>query len=261
MKKPLLDVIFASEKRKNVLLLLKNGEQKMETLLNLLDTTRQSLLPQVRILENHHLVTGSDDVYQLTTLGKLIVDEIVPLSGTIDVLDTDIKYWAQHDLKFIPEYLLKRIRELNPYEIYEPYITEINQPNKELIETTTSSKQMFAVTNIFHPNFMDMFTQWAENNVEIHMVLSQNFFNKLVEHNRNAFQQLLNNKHYYFYLYEKTFHSLYFAVNDYMVLLAMLRTDIIFDERPIISNSKSALQWTKELFDYYLKRSTLVIEI
>jgi len=43
----------------------------MQNILKSLDTTKQSLFPQVRILEEHHLVTGSDDVYQLTTIGKL----------------------------------------------------------------------------------------------------------------------------------------------------------------------------------------------
>jgi predicted transcriptional regulator len=56
MKKPLLDVIFASEKRKNVLLVLQEGPKQMETLLESLGTIRQALLPQIRILEEHYLV-------------------------------------------------------------------------------------------------------------------------------------------------------------------------------------------------------------
>ncbi|KXS42568.1 hypothetical protein HWN40_08140 [Methanolobus zinderi] len=40
MKKSLLDVIFASDKRKKVLLLLQDSPQEMETLLELLDTRR-----------------------------------------------------------------------------------------------------------------------------------------------------------------------------------------------------------------------------
>jgi predicted transcriptional regulator len=108
MKKSLLDVIFMSEKRKGVLLLLQKGAQEMEDLLVSLKTTRQALLPQIRVLEDHYLVAHYKDVYELTTIGKLIVDEMKPLVDTITVLDSDINYWGSHNLDFIPSLLLQR---------------------------------------------------------------------------------------------------------------------------------------------------------
>jgi hypothetical protein len=44
MGKTLPDVIFASDKRKEVLLLLRDGAKEMNYLLNALDTTRTALL-------------------------------------------------------------------------------------------------------------------------------------------------------------------------------------------------------------------------
>ncbi|WP_167848893.1 helix-turn-helix transcriptional regulator [Methanolobus halotolerans] len=261
MKKPLLNVIFASEKRKNVLLMLQDGFKKMQFILEAHNTTRQTILPQIRILEEHHLVAQLDDSYELTTIGKLIVDEMKPLLETVKTFNMDIEYWGTRDLSFIPSHLFKRLRELNPYQIFKPSISEINHPNKDLIETTASSKKMFAVTNIFHPNFMKLFTLWAENNVEIHMIFSQEFFKKLLEHNRDEFQQLLDNENYHFYRYDKLFHSLYFAVNDHMTLLAILRTKGWFDEKSVTSYSNTARKWTNELFEYYLKDSTRITEL
>lgn len=92
MNRPLLDVIFASERRKGVLLLLQNGPKQMEDILTSLDTTRQSLLPQVRVLEEHHLVSHFDDSYGLTTVGKLVAEKISPLIDTLKALDIDIDY-------------------------------------------------------------------------------------------------------------------------------------------------------------------------
>lgn len=76
MKKSLLDVLFMSEKRRRVLLLLQDGTKEMEDILKSLDTTRQALLPQIRILKEHCLIDHYDDTYELTTIGKLIVDDI-----------------------------------------------------------------------------------------------------------------------------------------------------------------------------------------
>ncbi|TGC06499.1 hypothetical protein CUN85_12890 [Methanolobus halotolerans] len=66
----MLDVIFASEKRKNVLLMMHDGPQDMETILKSLKTTRQALLPQIKVLEKHNLISHSNDTYKLTTMGK-----------------------------------------------------------------------------------------------------------------------------------------------------------------------------------------------
>lgn len=46
MKKPIVEMLLASGKRKDVLLVLEDGPQEMESLLKLLDTTRTGLLPQ-----------------------------------------------------------------------------------------------------------------------------------------------------------------------------------------------------------------------
>ncbi|WP_370576009.1 helix-turn-helix transcriptional regulator, partial [Methanomethylovorans sp.] len=112
MKKELIEVLFMSEKRKEVLLLLQDGAKEMEFLLRSLNTTRQALLPQIRILEEHHLVSHDRDTYELTTIGKLIVDKIAPVIDTVDALDADIDYWGSHILDFIPPHLLKRIGEI-----------------------------------------------------------------------------------------------------------------------------------------------------
>jgi predicted transcriptional regulator len=106
MKKPLLDVIFASEKRKNALLLLQEGPRQMKALLTSLGTTRQALLPQMRMLEDHYLISHYEDTYELTTIGKLVVDKMAPLVSTLNVLDNDLDYWGTHNIDFIPAHLL-----------------------------------------------------------------------------------------------------------------------------------------------------------
>jgi len=118
MKKPLLDVLFMSEKRKNALLLLNDGPQEMEYLLKSLGTTRQALLPQIRVLEEHHLVTSDKDIYQLTTLGKLITKDMISLLDVVDFLDVNIEYWGTHKLDFMPQHLFERMDELEGMHRY-----------------------------------------------------------------------------------------------------------------------------------------------
>jgi predicted transcriptional regulator len=94
--------LFASDKRKSVLMILKDGPHEMEYVLQSLHTTRQSLLPQINILADHHLVNYYNNTCELTLIGKLILDKMLPLVNTVEVLDIDIEYWGTHNLNFIP---------------------------------------------------------------------------------------------------------------------------------------------------------------
>jgi predicted transcriptional regulator len=78
----------------------------MEHLLQSLNTTRQALLPQTKILEEHYLIQHEKDTYMLTSIGKLIIDEIAPAIGTVDVLSNDIDYWVTHNFNSIPLHLI-----------------------------------------------------------------------------------------------------------------------------------------------------------
>lgn len=261
MKKSLLDVIFASEKRKGSLLLLRDGPREMKVILESLQTTRQALLPQLKILEENYLITHYEDTYELTPIAKIIVDEMSPFVDTLKVLDTNVDFWGGRDLEFIPTELLERIREFSPYEVNEPSISNIHELNKDFTKTTASSKNMCAVTTIFHPNFMDLFGLWTKNKTSITMVISEDLFNKLKTQNRDDFQQLLDNEYIRFKLYNKPFNFVFFALNDYCLLMTMLRKDGWYDNKELISFSNSALDWGKDLFKYYEKNSTPITGI
>jgi predicted transcriptional regulator len=79
MRKALIDVLFASDQIKDVLLLLQEEPKETENLLESLKTTRNELLPQIKLLEKHHLISHYEDTYESTAIGKLQVDEMVPL--------------------------------------------------------------------------------------------------------------------------------------------------------------------------------------
>jgi len=168
--KPLLDIIFASEKRKNVLLLLQDGPKKMEFLLKSLHTNRQALLPQIRILDNHYLITHSHDVYVLTTIGKLIVDEMIPFLDTVESLESDIDYWGNRNLDFIPPHLFKRISELEECTIVNPSITKIYELNDKITDSCYNSDSVSMIAASFHPDYPAIFSEMANKNVKVRYI-------------------------------------------------------------------------------------------
>jgi len=261
MKKPLLDVVFMSEKRKGVLLLLQDGAKKMEFLHCFLNTTRQALLPQIRILEEHYLVAHNRDTYELTTIGKLIVDEMAPLVNTLEVLDVDTDYWGTHELSFIPSPLLNRIDELEKCEVVSPPITELYSFHQSFSLGDKEGSPAYIVTTFLYPNPYSVFTEMLERNITVNYIVSKDLFNKIRDEYFNEFAELIKDNSFNMYVYNKKMNFLFVTFNEAHLLISMLKQNGEFDHRFVLSTNTKAIEWAKELFDYYLKDSTPITEM
>ena len=262
MKKPLLEVIFASEKRKNVLLLLMDGAQEMEYLLKTLNTTRQALLPQLKTLEYHYLIFHYDDSYELTTIGKLLVDKMEPLLGTLGIFDKDIEYWGTRDLDFIPPQLQARLRELEPCTLVTAVPTaELCEPYKHAVENAKRSTFQVSVTTFLFPNFTSMLEDFKDHGVSMWLVVSEELLTKIKEGQNERLKILLRSEHNKLYLYRERMGFVSFGHNDFSFMMRIFNKTGTYDHKYVSSDSPSALIWAKELFDHYLRESIPVTEI
>lgn len=261
MSKLLCDVLFASEKRKIVLLLLRDGAKEMEYLLKYLGTTRQALLPQMKVLENHCLISHYDDTYELTTIGKLIVDDMGPLIYKSEVFDSDIGYWGSRNLDFIPSYLLEKIDQLRNCEIINPSLTELFNVHKSLNPNYNISRTVYVVTTMLYPNFDSIITEILENDVDFRYVVSQELLNMIRTEHQEKFAKFIKNKSFNMYVCHKEMNFLYFTFDNVHSILCMLKNNKEFDHKFMLCRGQSAINWVKELFEYYLKESTPITEI
>ncbi|MDW7732767.1 MAG: winged helix-turn-helix domain-containing protein [Methanolobus sp.] len=261
VKKYLLDLMFASEKRKSVLTLLKDGPQNTTTLLEALETTRQALLPQLKMLEDRHLIIHYDDVYELTTIGRLVVDEIVPLLGTVDVLDKDMDYWGTRELDFIPIELLKRLRELDSCNFLEPSMSEFYTINNEFHEKTKESKSITSVTTFLYPDFPALFSEYVESGVDITLVFSPELAEKVRTDCRDEFKKLLQSGQVHVFVSQIEMPFLSATQNDHCIFLRFLKKGLAFDSKQMMCCSPSSVEWGRDFCKYYLRNSEPMTDI
>lgn len=260
--KSLIDIVFASERRKNVLLLLQEGPKETETLLRAMDTTRPALLPQIKILEESHLVKKDDnDICKLTTIGNLLVEEVRSLLETFVVLDEDISYWGTRNLDFIPPSMFYRIKELGSGKIWSPEVTDIYELNKDIIETTSISKSVISITSFLHPQFFHLFENLTEREIEVKMILTNDLFEKLKSEKYDQFKEVLEHDKTDFWLYPHDTALISFIQNEYANLFMILNRTGTFDHKQIIFSNQGALSWGSDLFRNYLDQSTRIIEM
>lgn len=261
MSKRLLDVIFSSEKRKKVLVLLHDGPKSMEFMVNSLKTTRQSLLPQVKILREHQLITSSNDIYELTPVGEIVVNPIIPFLNTVEVLEVDIDYWGTHNFDFIPSHLLERMRELKNYEIINPPFADIHKLNNEILETSPISKSHCGIITYFHPLFLKFVSDLIANNVNVYIIMPQDAIDKIKTEQSIQFEELLGNDLFHLFVSPDDLNLVGFVCNDYYLFMRQLKKNGEFETKYILCNDKVALKWGKEVFDWHLMNSIPITEI
>lgn len=233
----------------------------MEDILTSLDTTRQSLLPQMKILEQHHLISHFDDSYGLTKIGKLMAERILHLVETVETLDIDIDYWGTHDLGFIPSHMLKRIGEIKSSKIMVPHFTEIHDLIKDFFETSIKSKSLNVATIFYHPQFIEMFEELIKLQMNVRVIASEDMLNKSKENMGEAFKKMIESEFFHLWVCHKEMRFMSFAYNDIYVRLSPLTSTGEYDFKYVVSFDSEAVNWAKDLFEYYLKDSTLITEL
>ncbi|KXS42928.1 winged helix-turn-helix domain-containing protein [Methanolobus zinderi] len=261
MGKQLLDIIFSSEKRKRVLLLLQDGPKETNTLLRSLDTKRKSLLPQIKVLEDNNLVFHYKDTYELTSIGKVVVDKMSPLVDNIELFESDIDYWGTHRLDFVPAVLLKEMRQVKNCTILQPSLTELFELNRRFMEETYNSSHLCTVTTLFHPQFRDIYLKLVDSGVKISLIISDELFRKTKAEKYSDLKQIMNQKSVDIFVYNKPIKLASFSVNNHSLILRLLATEGQYDNRYLILEGQGAVNWGKEVFDYYLKESMPITEI
>lgn len=261
MKKPLLDVIFMSGKRKNTLLLLKDGPQEMEHLLGSLDTTRQALLPQIRILEEHYLVSHNKETYELTPIGKLIVKNMVPLTSTVDVLDNNIDYWGTHDLDFIPTHLINRLNQLCSCRMINPPLMELYDINKDFHKSSVKSQTLSLFFTFLYPNFPEIYSEWIDNVDHIRYIISRELLERIKSNYIDEFNNYINTGKFDLFVYNHETNFVSFGYNDYCAFFRLLSKTGEYDNKQLICFSSSAVKWTTELYEHFLRDSTPITEL
>ncbi|QLC48820.1 winged helix-turn-helix domain-containing protein [Methanolobus zinderi] len=261
MKKSLIEVIFMSEKRKKVLLLLQDGPMRMDALLDALNTNRQGLLPQIKILEDHHLITKEGDLCSLTTIGEQVVKRMSSLLGIAEVLDNDIDYWGSRELAFIPPALLERLYELEPCTIIEPDMSDLYEMNRKFSEKVRISESMNMVTTFLYPDFFDLFSDYMKHGVKISLIVSTELADKIMTDYRNEFRELMKKGRLNMFVSDLDIPFLSIAQNDHCIFLRLLKKELAFDSKQVMCCSQHARRWGKDFFNYYLENSRPFTEI
>lgn len=242
-------------------MLLQDGNKDIRHIIGTLDTSRQSLLPQIRMLEKHGLIYHSNDNYGLTSIGKVIVDEMRPFLDTIEALDKNEHYFSTHNTDAMPDELLKRIGEIRNCVLVEPGHVDAHDLNRNYLKETLTSISVYLIFTFMHPDFIPRFNMFLDAGLQINIIDSKELVEKLITEMPDECKYFLSFDNVKIYRYDKDVEISSLTVTDNGFLLRLLTNDGNFSNKQLICMGPEARKWGKDLYDHYLKDATQITEI
>jgi predicted transcriptional regulator len=261
MSKTPLQAVIASKESRSLLLFLDECPTGLDGLTISMGATKEQLHSIIGLLEECYLITGENGIYRLTRIGELITGELKPLLNLEEFINTAENYWLDRELDFIPPSLLKKLHEVNSCTVIQPRFSDIYDYNKEAHEASTCSKSFSMAAAGLHPSFPDLFGDMINRGVNLSLIFDPSLFEKVKRDNYDELQKLVNNRQVALYLYSHKMHFVSFKVNDTCIVLKLLTKNNTYDHKQLICHSPDAVEWGKELFNYYLQDSMLLTEI
>jgi len=258
MKKSLIDLAFLSEKRKDVLLLLEEGPKTGEDIKTALNVKSTSIMPQIKKLKDGHLIVQDNkNNYQLSGMGKLVVEKMGPLLDTVRVFEENYDYWINHDFTVIPEYLRNRINELGNYFMFEADLNRLFEIPEDFKNNFLESCYIKIFLSYFNPLYLEIYSELARKGAELHLILTEPIFSRMNKDYYENLKYLIESKNTEIYICNKEV-NLENVVTERFCSLVLFDKKGKFDHQRLISYDKSAIKWCEGLFLYYKEISLLL---
>ena len=256
----LLNVISASDKRRNLLILLNSGPQEWDDIKRILNVTSTGMLPQIKILEEEHLIERDGRKFSLTPIGKVLTTHMEPLIRTMDVLDKNSKFWHEHDIGVLPHEILLHIRELGNYEIIEVPDEDLFNINP-FLQNLTQAKTIKGISHTVHPKFPEFFTALAKKGIQSSLIFTPNVYRIVSENYPKMLEEYIKYKNASLYISKENLKFSFVVSDSYFSLSLFYMTGIFDSKHDVISRDHSALRWGDQIFSYFKKQSEKIVSI
>lgn len=260
-KVKLTELIFLSDKRKKILLFLKDNPRNMAEIQEHLSSDPVSILPQIKKLKEGKLVVQNGHTYELSLMGVIIADKMLPFLDTLEVLEENFDYWTKRNLEGIPPFLRKRLFELKNCKLILPEMSHMFELNPEFVEKLHISRCIFCFASYFHPSFTTFYPELAKKGMEISLILTEPVFQRFKKDYREELCAFMSFNNVKLFIFPQKAKIADFTVTDRFFLLTLFSRDKLFEHESLLSSEPEALKWGNDLFSYMLKEAVEIKEI
>ncbi|KKG09920.1 hypothetical protein EO98_17785 [Methanosarcina sp. 2.H.T.1A.6] len=262
MKLELIELIFLSDKRKQLLLFLKSGPKNMDEITEAFQATSTSILPQIKKLKDMSLVVQEDKTYILSLIGKVLVEKMQPLVSTIELFEGNFEYWSEKDLQGTPSSFRKRLGELGKCKLIQPDLDRMFELDPEVVKNLSKSSHVLEAIAYFHQPMIYLCQELAKKGVEFSFLMPESVLQRYYTDYMEDFRIMMSLDNVKFFRYSGELKIANLAVSDKFFLISLFpKNQRHFERESLICYEPSSRHLGTELFNELLLDSTPVTEI
>ena len=254
-----LQLATCSDLRRGILVSLKEDKKALSELRDELGISSTTAIHALRELEKDNLLfQDKTRDYALTKIGEVIALKLTDFMDAIDVLKKHEDFWLTHDLRGIPPHLLEKIGWLRDSTLFEDTATDIFKVHTSFINLLANAKKIRGVSSIFVPEYPPLFEELIlKKKADVGLIVTAEVLEKI---HKGILKKIFADKSSKLELYITTKDvKAAFTVTDFSLSLGLFHVDGTYDyNRDLVSYDKKAIEWGKELFEWYLKRAERV---
>jgi predicted transcriptional regulator len=251
MDNTLIDLLFMSQKRKNLLLLLKDGGRTIEEIVDLLSFTPTGMLPQIKKLKEEFLIIQDDREYRLTPLAEILVEKMYLLVDILEVIEEHKDFWQERDLSDLSPAFLERLNELKPYSLIKPDPDKIFETPAEFLENMKKSEKILCLSSIFHPALPEMFLGTKDDNVEVTLIVTNRIYERLKNDFGKELKFYLTRENRQLFVYDNEMKIAMLTKTERFMMADFLTWKGSYDQESVISFEPVPLKWAEDLILHY----------
>jgi predicted transcriptional regulator len=250
----LLSVISASDKRRNLLILLNSGPREWDEIKHILKVTSTGMLPQIKILEEERLIERDGRKFFLTPMGRVLTAYMEPLIKTMEVFDAHEKFWVEHNIDVLPFEILLDIRNLGNYQIIENSDEEIFDVNT-FLKNISPAKTLKGLSHTVHPMYPEFFMNLSKKGVETSLVFTPGVLKMMNDKYPVWVREFLGFGKNSLYVTKKDFKFSFVVTDSYFSISLFYNTGIFDSKNDVTSHDTSALEWGERIYAFLLEHS------
>ena len=260
MDKMLIDLVFMSQKRKDLLLLLRDGAKTIEEIVDILNVTPTGMLPQIKKLKEESLVLQDGREYRLTPLAEVLVEKMQPLLDILEVIEEHKDFWQERDLSGLPPAFLERLNELKPYSLVNPDPDKIFETPAVFLDNVEKSKNILYLSSIFHPVFPETFLKTENHDAEITLIVTKRIYERLKHDFENELKLYINQERKRLFVCADELKIAMLTKTEHFMMADFLTWKGAYDQESVISFEPDPLKWAEDLILHYKEQAQEIKE-
>ncbi|HNQ29279.1 MAG TPA: DUF1724 domain-containing protein [Methanolinea sp.] len=254
----LIHSIYNSRLKIQVLLALLEGKASLSTLRSITGSTSPALIPKIRNLEALALVEAEGYEYRLSTLGKVVAEEVKSYVTLMGGIASHQQFWVTHDLSGLPPRFLARIGELQVSHIQTDTTVDMFSVYTHYLAILKEAAYIHGISSVASPGLAQFLSEKVDEGVPVELVVSHEVIDILKQEPYASHMKALASSDNFHVWVTKEILKVGLTVTDRNLSLGLFKKESpLYDSSSdLFSSDPAAVGWGEDLFQHYRKRST-----